>query len=47
MRWPPRRTYEAVTGKITIDADRNANKSAVVLKIKGAEFAFEKSVQPK
>jgi branched-chain amino acid transport system substrate-binding protein len=39
--------YEAVTGKITIDADRNANKSAVVLKIKGSEFAFEKSVQPK
>lgn len=39
--------YEAVTGKITIDGDRNANKSAVVLKIKGAEFAFEKSVQPK
>ncbi len=39
--------YEAVTGKITIDEGRNANKSAVVLKIKGSEFAFEKSVQPK
>ena len=39
--------YEAVTGKITIDPDRNANKSAVVLKIKGAEFAFEKTVLPK
>jgi branched-chain amino acid transport system substrate-binding protein len=38
--------YEAVTGKITIDADRNATKSAVVLQIKGAEFAYVKTIAP-
>ncbi|WP_309710828.1 ABC transporter substrate-binding protein [Armatimonas sp.] len=38
--------YEAVTGKITIDANRNATKSAVVLQIKGAEFAYVKTIAP-
>jgi branched-chain amino acid transport system substrate-binding protein len=38
--------YEAVTGKITIDADRNATKSAVVLQIKGAEFTYVKTIAP-
>jgi branched-chain amino acid transport system substrate-binding protein len=40
------RDYEAVTGKITINDERNATKSAVVLKIKGNEFAYEKTIQP-
>lgn len=39
--------YAAVTGKITIDGDRNANKSAVVLQIKGAEFTYVKTIDPK
>jgi branched-chain amino acid transport system substrate-binding protein len=29
--------FEAVTGKITMDAGRNAEKSAVVLKIEGGK----------
>ena len=39
--------YVAVTGKITIDENRNANKSAVVLQISGAEFKYVKTVDPK
>jgi branched-chain amino acid transport system substrate-binding protein len=39
--------YAAVTGKITIDENRNANKSAVILQIKGKEFAYAKTVAPK
>lgn len=39
--------FDAVTGKITIDSDRNANKSAVVLQIKGTEFAYVKTIAPK
>lgn len=39
--------YVAVTGRITIDANRNANKSAVVLQIKGADFAYVKTIDPK
>ena len=37
---------DAVTGKITIDTNRNATKSAVVLQIKGAEFAYVKTIAP-
>lgn len=39
--------YDAVTGKITIDENRNANKSAVVLQVKGAEFSYVKTIAPK
>lgn len=39
--------FDAVTGKITIDSDRNANKSAVVLQIKGTEFTYVKTIAPK
>jgi branched-chain amino acid transport system substrate-binding protein len=39
--------YVAVTGKITIDENRNANKSAVVLQIKGSDFSYVKTVEPK
>jgi branched-chain amino acid transport system substrate-binding protein len=38
--------FEGVTGKITIDADRNANKKITILKIVGNEFKFEASVDP-
>jgi branched-chain amino acid transport system substrate-binding protein len=38
------RDYEGVTGKITIDPQRNARKDAVVLKIEGGKFRFHRSV---
>ena len=38
--------YDAVTGKITIDAQRNASKSAVVLKVAGKENDFVTTVAP-
>jgi branched-chain amino acid transport system substrate-binding protein len=36
--------YDGVTGKITIDGDRNAHKDAVVLKIENGQFRFFRSV---
>lgn len=36
--------YEGVTGRITIDAGRNARKDAVVLQIDGGRFRFFRSV---
>ncbi len=38
--------YDAVTGKISIDANRNATKSAVVLEVHGKENKFVASVAP-
>ncbi|HEY5753448.1 MAG TPA: ABC transporter substrate-binding protein [Chthoniobacterales bacterium] len=38
--------YDAVTGKITLDAERNANKPAVILAIQGGEFKFVETVAP-
>jgi branched-chain amino acid transport system substrate-binding protein len=38
--------FDAITGKITIDEKRNANKSAVILTIKGGEFKYLETVQP-
>jgi branched-chain amino acid transport system substrate-binding protein len=38
--------YNAVTGKITIDAQRNASKAAVVLQVHGKENKFVASVAP-
>ena len=38
--------FQGVTGNITIDADRNASKPAVVLQIKGSEFIYKKTVKP-
>jgi branched-chain amino acid transport system substrate-binding protein len=38
--------YPAVTGTITLDSERNATKSAVVLEIKGNDFVFKKTVEP-
>jgi branched-chain amino acid transport system substrate-binding protein len=38
------RDYDGVTGKISIDGNRNARKDAVVLKIEGGRFRFYRSV---
>ena len=38
------RDYDGVTGKISIDENRNARKDAVVLKIEGGKFRFYRSV---
>jgi branched-chain amino acid transport system substrate-binding protein len=38
--------FEGVTGKISIDPQRNAQKSAVVLKISGGKSKFETVVEP-
>jgi branched-chain amino acid transport system substrate-binding protein len=38
--------YEGVTGKITIDEKRNAQKSAVVLQVKGKENNYVATVAP-
>ncbi len=40
------KNYEAVTGNITIDEKRNAQKSAVVLEVAGKENKFVASVAP-
>jgi branched-chain amino acid transport system substrate-binding protein len=38
--------YAGVTGKITLDEKRNANKPAVILTIKDGKFKFMESVAP-
>lgn len=38
--------FGGVTGKITIDEQRNATKSAVILTVKGGRFKFVEAVQP-
>ncbi|MEQ1851917.1 MAG: ABC transporter substrate-binding protein [Chthoniobacteraceae bacterium] len=38
--------FPAVTGKITIDAKRDAVKSAVILKVEGGKFKFVETVNP-
>src|SRR3954469_13862593 len=38
--------YEGVTGKITIDSKRNANKSAVVLKVNGKRNDYVATIAP-
>jgi branched-chain amino acid transport system substrate-binding protein len=40
------KNLEAVTGVISIDAGRNAQKSAVVIKISGGQGKFETTVNP-
>jgi branched-chain amino acid transport system substrate-binding protein len=41
------KSFPGVTGLITIDADRNAVKPAVVLKLLDASFIYETTIQPK
>ncbi len=38
--------YDGVTGKITINDQRNAVKPAVILEIKGGQFKFKETIQP-
>ena len=38
--------FPAVTGIITIDAERNAKKSAVVLKLQDSKFVYETTIYP-
>jgi branched-chain amino acid transport system substrate-binding protein len=40
------KNYEAVTGNITMDKDRNPEKSVVVLKIEGGKAKYEALVKP-
>ena len=40
------KNFPGVTGDITIDAERNARKPAVVLQIKGKEFVYKTTIQP-
>jgi branched-chain amino acid transport system substrate-binding protein len=40
------KNYPGVTGDITIDANRNANKPAVVLQIQGDKFVYKKTIVP-
>lgn len=39
--------FDGVTGLISIDADRNAVKPAVVLKLMDASFIYQEKIQPK
>jgi branched-chain amino acid transport system substrate-binding protein len=41
------KNFQGVTGVITIDAERNAVKPAVVLKLLDASFIYETTIQPK
>ncbi|MBI3556444.1 MAG: ABC transporter substrate-binding protein [Deltaproteobacteria bacterium] len=38
--------YQAVTGKITIDKNRDASKAAVVIEIKGGKFVLKETINP-
>ena len=38
--------FHGVTGDITIDENRNASKSAVILTIKNGQFHYVQTVQP-
>ena len=40
------RDFPGVTGRITLDAQRNATKSAVILTVKDGKFKFVEAVQP-
>jgi branched-chain amino acid transport system substrate-binding protein len=40
------RNFPAVTGNITIDENRNATKSAVILQVKDGKFQYLETVQP-
>lgn len=38
--------YDAVTGKITINKDRDADKAAVILQVKGGKFKYMETIAP-
>ena len=40
------KNHPGITGRITLDENRNASKPAVILAIKNGAFGFEQSVAP-
>jgi branched-chain amino acid transport system substrate-binding protein len=40
------KNYDGVTGRTTIDSNRNATKSAVVITVKDGQFKFVESISP-
>jgi branched-chain amino acid transport system substrate-binding protein len=38
--------FPGVTGRITIDANRNASKSAVIVTIKNGQFKYVETIAP-
>jgi branched-chain amino acid transport system substrate-binding protein len=38
--------FEAVTGRLTINEQRDATKSAVILQVKGGKFTYLETVTP-
>ncbi len=40
------KNFEAVTGKISINENRDASKSAVILKVEGGKFKYLETVEP-
>ena len=46
MRWPRTKDYDGVTGKITLDANRNASKPAVILGITESKIHYVETVAP-
>ena len=40
------RDFSGVTGRITLDQDRNATKSAVILTVKDGQFRYVETVAP-
>jgi ABC-type branched-subunit amino acid transport system substrate-binding protein len=40
------RDFDGVTGRMTLDASRNARKSAVILAIQKGEFVYKETVNP-
>ncbi len=40
------RAFEGVTGTISINSERNASKSAVIIAIQGGKLAFKERIQP-
>ena len=40
------RDFQAVTGKITINENRDATKSAVILKVEDGKFKYLETVEP-
>jgi branched-chain amino acid transport system substrate-binding protein len=40
------RDYEGITGRTTLDAQRNATKSAVVITVKDGKFKYLETISP-
>jgi branched-chain amino acid transport system substrate-binding protein len=38
--------FDAVTGKISINRQRDADKSAVILQVKGGKFTYIETIAP-